>query len=52
MTRVLLIEDEDAYRETVGYLLRKEGFDVVEAAGDPDAPRLNWLRDAFRADDA
>ncbi len=27
-------------------------FDVVEAAGDPDAPRLNWLRDAFRADDA
>ena len=32
MTRVLLIEDEDAYRETVGYLLRKEGFDVVEAA--------------------
>ncbi|MFT4226984.1 response regulator [Micropruina sp.] len=32
MTRVLLIEDEDAYRETLGYLLRKEGFDVVEAA--------------------
>ncbi|MFT3970923.1 MAG: response regulator transcription factor [Micropruina sp.] len=31
MTRVLLIEDEDAYRETLGYLLRKEGFDVVEA---------------------
>jgi putative endonuclease len=27
-------------------------FDVVEAAGDPDAPRLNWLRDAFRADEA
>lgn len=26
-------------------------FDVVEADGDPDAPRLNWLRDAFRADD-
>ena len=23
-------------------------FDVVEASGDP--PRLNWLRDAFRAD--
>lgn len=32
MTRVLLIEDEAAYRETLGYLLRKEGFDVVEAA--------------------
>lgn len=26
-------------------------FDVVEAEGDPDAPRLNWLRDAFRLDD-
>lgn len=26
-------------------------FDVVEAEGDPDAPRLHWLRDAFRADD-
>ena len=27
-------------------------FDVVEASGDPAAPALNWLRDAFRADDA
>ena len=26
-------------------------FDVVEAEGDPDLPRLHWLRDAFRADD-
>ena len=26
-------------------------FDVVEADGDPEAPRLNWLQDAFRADD-
>ncbi|TWI02918.1 putative endonuclease [Luteimonas cucumeris] len=26
-------------------------FDVVEADGDPDAPRLHWLRDAFRGDD-
>jgi len=26
-------------------------FDVVEAEGDPSAPRLHWLRDAFRADD-
>lgn len=26
-------------------------FDVVEADGDPDAPRLHWLRDAFRLDD-
>lgn len=26
-------------------------FDVIEADGDPATPRLNWLRDAFRADD-
>ncbi|QDH71873.1 YraN family protein [Marilutibacter alkalisoli] len=26
-------------------------FDVVEADGDPASPRLNWLKDAFRADD-
>lgn len=26
-------------------------FDVVDASGDPDAPQLHWLRDAFRADD-
>lgn len=25
-------------------------FDVVEADGDPDAPRLHWIRDAFRLD--
>ena len=27
-------------------------FDVVFADGDPAAPNLTWLRDAFRADDA
>jgi putative endonuclease len=27
-------------------------FDVIEASGDPSAPHINWLRDAFRADDA
>ena len=26
-------------------------FDVVDASGDPAAPRLRWLQDAFRADD-
>ena len=26
-------------------------FDVVAAEGDPAAPVLHWLRDAFRADD-
>lgn len=27
-------------------------FDVVEAQGDPASPRLIWIRDAFRADEA
>ena len=27
-------------------------FDVIEASGDPSAPHITWLRDAFRADDA
>ncbi|KAF1691515.1 YraN family protein [Pseudoxanthomonas koreensis] len=26
-------------------------FDVVEASGDPAAPKLEWLKDAFRLDD-
>jgi len=26
-------------------------FDVVDASGDPAAPKLQWMRDAFRADD-
>jgi len=26
-------------------------FDVVAASGDPAAPALTWIRDAFRADD-
>ncbi|MDN6557363.1 MAG: response regulator transcription factor [Acidipropionibacterium acidipropionici] len=32
MTRVLIIEDEESYREATAYMLRKEGYDVVEAA--------------------
>jgi len=27
-------------------------FDLVQASGDPQAPRLHWLRDAFRLDGA
>lgn len=26
-------------------------FDVIDASGDPAAPALDWIRDAFRADD-
>ena len=32
MTRVLVVEDEPSYRETLAYMLGREGFDVVEAA--------------------
>ena len=32
MTRVLVVEDEDSYREATAYMLRKEGFEVQEAA--------------------
>ena len=32
MSRVLIIEDEASYRETLGYLLRREGFEVTEAS--------------------
>jgi two-component system, OmpR family, response regulator RegX3 len=31
MTRVLIIEDEETYRETLGFLLQKEGFEVTLA---------------------
>jgi two-component system response regulator RegX3 len=32
MTRVLVVEDEESYRDALAYMLRKEGFEVVEAA--------------------
>ncbi len=32
MTRVLIIEDEETYRETLGFLLQREGFEVALAA--------------------
>ncbi|HET8605048.1 MAG TPA: response regulator transcription factor [Marmoricola sp.] len=37
MTRVLLVEDEQSYRDPLAYLLRREGFEVSEAATGPDA---------------
>ncbi|MBN9326342.1 MAG: response regulator, partial [Cellulomonas sp.] len=37
MTRILLVEDEESYREPLEYLLRREGYDVVTAATGPDA---------------
>jgi two-component system response regulator RegX3 len=37
MTRVLVVEDEDSYRDALSYMLRKEGFDVATAATGPQA---------------
>ncbi len=38
MTRILIIEDEESYREALAYMLRKEGFEIVEAADGSDGP--------------
>jgi len=37
VTRVLVVEDERSYRDPLAYLLRREGFEVGEAATGPDA---------------
>ena len=37
MTRILVVEDEESYRDPLTYVLRREGFEVVEAATGPDA---------------
>lgn len=31
MTRVLVVEDEESYRDALSYMLSKEGFEVIEA---------------------
>ena len=36
MTRVLIIEDEESYREATAFMLRKEGFEVDTAANGAD----------------
>lgn len=37
MTKVLIVEDEQSLREPLVYLLKKEGFDTVEAADGAEA---------------
>ena len=37
MTRILLVEDEESYRDPLTYQLEREGFDVVAAATGPEA---------------
>lgn len=31
MTRVLVVDDEESYREALSYMLRREGYEVIEA---------------------
>lgn len=37
MTRILVVEDEESYRDPLTYQLTKEGFDVVAAASGAEA---------------
>ncbi|WP_250444581.1 response regulator transcription factor [Actinotalea sp. C106] len=37
MTRILVVEDEESYRDPLSYLLRREGYDVGVAATGPEA---------------
>ncbi|MCL2468435.1 MAG: response regulator transcription factor [Micrococcales bacterium] len=37
MTRILVVEDEESYRDPLTYLLTREGYDVVAAASGPAA---------------
>ncbi|MBN9105122.1 MAG: response regulator transcription factor [Propionibacteriaceae bacterium] len=47
MTKVLIIEDEESYRESLSYLLAKEGFEVASA---PDGASGLGLYDRQGAD--
>ncbi len=37
MTRILLVEDEESYRDPLSYQLSKDGYEVVTAATGPEA---------------
>ena len=37
MTRVLVVEDEESFSDALGYLLRKEGYEVAVSSNGPDA---------------
>jgi two-component system response regulator RegX3 len=34
--RILVVEDEEAYRETLRFLLEKDGFEVITASSGPE----------------
>jgi len=37
VTKILVVEDEESFSDALGYMLRKEGFEVAHAANGPDA---------------
>jgi two-component system response regulator RegX3 len=37
VTRILVVEDEESFRDALSYMLRKEGFEAVVAGSGPDA---------------
>jgi two-component system, OmpR family, response regulator RegX3 len=37
VTRILVVEDEESFRDALSYMLRKEGFEVVLAENGPSA---------------
>ena len=49
--RKLVIAAQSFLAEHRQYLHSPCRFDVVEADGDPAAPDIRWLKDAFRADE-
>ena len=40
MTRILVVEDEESFRDALSYMLRKEGFEVASAETGPVALEL------------
>jgi two-component system, OmpR family, response regulator RegX3 len=36
LTRILVVEDEESFSDALGYMLRREGFEVAMAATGPD----------------
>ena len=43
-SRILVVDDEPSVRESVGYALEQEGFDVTLAANGEEAERLDLGR--------
>ena len=37
MTKILVVEDEESFREGVSFILSKEGYEVIDAADGNDA---------------